>query len=78
MRLLDAIEQYGYGNWVDIAKHIERRTPDGEQRDGCRDAEGHLWPVGEGAVDWVELNLGWVASWHEHVSGDGTLSVTFH
>ena len=30
VRLLDAIEQYGYGNWVDIAKHIERRSPDGE------------------------------------------------
>ena len=32
VRLLDAIEQYGYGNWVDIAKHIERRTPDGERQ----------------------------------------------
>ncbi|XP_043202370.1 transcriptional adapter 2-beta-like isoform X1 [Amphibalanus amphitrite] len=31
VRLLDAIEQYGYGNWVDIAKHIERRTPDEAQ-----------------------------------------------
>ncbi|KAL7646716.1 UNVERIFIED_CONTAM: hypothetical protein RMT77_001969 [Armadillidium vulgare] len=26
VRLLDAIEQYGYGNWVDISKHIETRT----------------------------------------------------
>jgi len=31
VRLLDAIEQYGYGNWVDIAKHIEKRTPDEAQ-----------------------------------------------
>lgn len=31
VRLLDAIEQYGYGNWVDIAKHIETRTPDEAQ-----------------------------------------------
>ncbi|XP_037090422.1 transcriptional adapter 2-beta-like [Pollicipes pollicipes] len=28
VRLLDAIEQYGFGNWVDIARHIEKRTPD--------------------------------------------------
>jgi hypothetical protein len=30
MRLLDAIEQYGFGNWEDIAKHIETRTPEGK------------------------------------------------
>ncbi|MPC10926.1 Transcriptional adapter 2B [Portunus trituberculatus] len=28
VRLLDAIEQYGYGNWEDIARHIETRTPE--------------------------------------------------
>jgi len=28
VRLLDAIEQYGFGNWDDIAGHIETRTPD--------------------------------------------------
>ncbi|XP_064115766.1 transcriptional adapter 2-beta-like isoform X1 [Macrobrachium nipponense] len=28
VRLLDAIEQYGYGNWEDIARHIETRSPD--------------------------------------------------
>nr|CAG4643920.1 EOG090X058A [Lepidurus arcticus] len=26
MSLLDAIEQYGYGNWEDVAKHVETRT----------------------------------------------------
>ncbi|KAE8751131.1 hypothetical protein FOCC_FOCC002215, partial [Frankliniella occidentalis] len=26
--LLDAIEQYGFGNWEDISRHIETRTPD--------------------------------------------------
>jgi len=26
MRLLDAIEQYGYGNWKDIANHIENKS----------------------------------------------------
>ena len=30
VRLLDAIEQYGYGNWEDIAKHIETRTSEGK------------------------------------------------
>lgn len=29
VRLLDAIEQFGFGNWEDIAKHIETRTPEG-------------------------------------------------
>ncbi|XP_050353852.1 transcriptional adapter 2B isoform X2 [Nymphalis io] len=28
VRLLDAIEQFGFGNWEDIAKHIETRTPE--------------------------------------------------
>lgn len=28
MHLLDAIEQYGFGNWEDISKHIETRTPE--------------------------------------------------
>ncbi|CAL8126352.1 unnamed protein product [Orchesella dallaii] len=27
IRLLDAIEQYGFGNWQDISKHIETKTP---------------------------------------------------
>jgi len=26
IRLLDAIEQYGFGNWCDISKHIETKT----------------------------------------------------
>lgn len=30
--LLDAVEQFGFGNWEDIAKHIETRTAD-EARD---------------------------------------------
>ncbi|XP_075982596.1 transcriptional adapter 2B isoform X2 [Anticarsia gemmatalis] len=28
VRLLDAIEQFGFGNWEDISKHIETRTSD--------------------------------------------------
>lgn len=30
LRLLDAIEQFGFGNWEDISEHIETRTPEGE------------------------------------------------
>lgn len=32
LHLLDAIEQFGFGNWEDISKHIETRTAD-EARD---------------------------------------------
>ena len=28
MRLLDAVEMYGYGNWKDIALHIETKAPE--------------------------------------------------
>ncbi|GAB0087645.1 Transcriptional adapter [Sergentomyia squamirostris] len=28
LHLLDAIEQFGFGNWEDISKHIETRSPD--------------------------------------------------
>nr|XP_012231513.1 PREDICTED: transcriptional adapter 2B isoform X1 [Linepithema humile]XP_012231514.1 PREDICTED: transcriptional adapter 2B isoform X1 [Linepithema humile] len=28
LRLLDAIEQFGFGNWEDISNHIETRTPE--------------------------------------------------
>lgn len=31
MWLLDAVEHYGFGNWEDIAKHVETRTPEGKQ-----------------------------------------------
>lgn len=29
IRLLDAIEQYGFGNWQDISRHIETKTSSG-------------------------------------------------
>lgn len=28
LHLLDAIEQYGFGNWEDISKHIETKSPE--------------------------------------------------
>lgn len=33
LHLLDAIELYGFGNWEDISKHIETRSPEGSVRD---------------------------------------------
>jgi len=29
IRLLDAIEQYGFGNWFDTSRHIESKLPSG-------------------------------------------------
>jgi hypothetical protein len=29
LHLLDAIEQFGFGNWEDISRHIETRSPEG-------------------------------------------------
>ncbi|XP_014215648.1 transcriptional adapter 2B-like isoform X2 [Copidosoma floridanum] len=49
LRLLDAIEQFGYGNWEDISKHIETRSPE-EAKDEyiARYLEGNIgkytWP----------------------------------
>nr|CAG4638418.1 EOG090X058A [Cyclestheria hislopi] len=34
-QLLDAIEQFGYGNWEDVAKHIETRTSEESQEHYC-------------------------------------------
>ncbi|XP_037949233.1 transcriptional adapter 2B-like isoform X3 [Teleopsis dalmanni] len=28
IRLLDAVEKYGYGNWEDVSKHIETKSPE--------------------------------------------------
>lgn len=30
--MLDAIEQFGYGNWEDVAKHVETRGSEGNQK----------------------------------------------
>lgn len=58
LRLLDAIEQYGYGNWEDISKHIESRTPEEAKEEYvARYLEGnigkHTWP----STDLYTLNL---------------------
>ena len=66
VRLLDAIEQYGYGNWVDIAKPIERRTPDGQSpRAGL--AGSRTRRVGGGGGGWeseaVDRGVGECCYW---------------
>nr|CAG4651785.1 EOG090X058A [Triops cancriformis] len=35
MSLLDAIEQYGYGNWEDVAKHVETRSVEEARQHYC-------------------------------------------
>ncbi|XP_015187188.1 PREDICTED: transcriptional adapter 2B isoform X2 [Polistes dominula] len=52
LRLLDAIEQFGFGNWEDISKHIETRTPEEAKEEYiARYLEGnigkHTWPSTE-------------------------------
>lgn len=36
MRLLDAVEQYGYGNWKDIASHVETKNPEQSKEEYIR------------------------------------------
>ncbi|XP_043522936.1 transcriptional adapter 2B isoform X4 [Frieseomelitta varia] len=52
LRLLDAIEQFGFGNWEDISKHIETRTPEEAKEEYiARYLDGnigkHTWPPTE-------------------------------
>jgi len=35
LHLLDAIEQFGFGNWEDISRHIETRSPEGNHLCQC-------------------------------------------
>ena len=35
LKLLDAIEQYGYGNWEDIAKKFKGKTPEETKNEFC-------------------------------------------
>ncbi|XP_011153545.1 transcriptional adapter 2B [Harpegnathos saltator] len=55
LRLLDAIEQFGFGNWEDISKHIETRTPEEAKEEYiARYLNGnigkHTWPPTESYV----------------------------
>ena len=35
VRLLDGIEQFGFGNWEDIGAHIETKSAEGLSLIGC-------------------------------------------
>ncbi|KAK3874696.1 hypothetical protein Pcinc_020382 [Petrolisthes cinctipes] len=72
VRLLDAIEQYGYGNWEDIARHIESRTPeDARNKYISSYIEGNIGRVSwRPAMERLQLPI-------EHTSNDtGPLSPT--
>ncbi|PSN46846.1 Transcriptional adapter 2B [Blattella germanica] len=50
LHLLDAIEQFGFGNWEDISRHIETRTPEEAKEEYiARYIEGSIgrltWPA---------------------------------
>ncbi|XP_012272124.1 transcriptional adapter 2B isoform X2 [Orussus abietinus] len=52
LRLLDAIEQFGYGNWENISEHIETRSPkEAKEEYIARYLDGnigkHTWPPTE-------------------------------
>ncbi|OXA38960.1 transcriptional adapter 2B isoform X1 [Folsomia candida] len=52
IRLLDAIEQYGFGNWQDISKHIESRGAiEAKEEFVHRHVDGNV-----GKVSWAESN----------------------
>lgn len=54
VRLLDAIEQFGFGNWEDIAKHIETRSPEGKVL-GQKLIQIHLYILEHNDLDWDQL-----------------------
>nr|CAG4643175.1 EOG090X058A [Ilyocryptus agilis] len=57
-QLLDAIEQFGYGNWEDVAKHIETRTSEQSKEHYCeRFVNGII-----GKSTWLALPNGLLAS----------------
>lgn len=52
VRLLDAIEQFGFGNWEDISKHIETRSPeDAKDEYISRYLEGSIGRATWGSVE---------------------------
>ena len=66
MELLDAVEQYGYGNWGDIAKKVTYRRAAGQQQqqqgrapDEAREEFGEAFVLGGiGASTWREDDRG--------------------
>ncbi|XP_034941248.1 transcriptional adapter 2B isoform X2 [Chelonus insularis] len=71
LRLLDAIEQFGFGNWEDISKHIETRTPE-EAKDEyiARYLEGNI-----GKYTWPPASFNYEPNLQDQTSSDhGPLS----
>uniref|UniRef100_A0A0P5IF14 Transcriptional adapter n=1 Tax=Daphnia magna TaxID=35525 RepID=A0A0P5IF14_9CRUS len=67
-QLLDAIEQFGYGNWEDVAKHVETRGSEESKEHYCeRFVTGTI-----GKLTWQGLPNGQLAS------GESRLSAVDH
>lgn len=68
MRLLDAVELYGFGNWEDISKYIETRSPeDAKEEYVTKFLKGtigrHTWQVdADHKSNLVDHTLEWEAS----------------
>ncbi len=71
MRLLDAVEQYGYGNWKDIARHIETKTPEQAKEEYIR----HYIHGCVGKHTWKEELRGYQID-HTQAADRGPLSPT--
>lgn len=69
MRLLDAIEKKGFGNWEDVSKHMKTRTPD-ESKDEyiAKYLNGCI-----GRNTWPQEELPHLVD-HTHIADNGPLS----
>ena len=71
MRLLDAVEMYGYGNWKDIAAHIESKTAEQAKEEYIK----HYIHGIVGKHTWKEELRGYAVD-HTQASDRGPLSPT--
>jgi transcriptional adapter 2-beta len=71
MRLLDAVEQFGYGNWKDISQYIESKTPEAAKEEYIK----HFIHGLVGKHTWKE-NLRGFAVDHTQSADAGPLSPT--
>jgi len=71
MRLLDAVEQWGYGNWKEIAHHIETKTPEQTKQEYLRN---YIYGV-VGRYTWKEELRGYQID-HTQAADRGPLSPT--
>lgn len=71
MRLLDAVEQFGCGNWKDIANHIETKTPEMAKEEYIK----HYIHGVVGKHTWREDRRGYAVD-HTRATDRGPLSPT--